>query len=161
MTDQAPLTLDDIRVRFLEAQSQLTDAASAVETIRHAAERLGSAREGLSVAGTEIAALAERFGSVADAMAENADRLREGVDAIRLGDPAAIRQQIQELDAAFTAMQEVMGTRFGALEAAEAETKRAVGELRVASATATRYQLITIAVTLVGFAILGILLLVR
>lgn len=116
MTEQSPLTLDDVRLRFLEAQSQLADAGSAVETIRQSAERLGEARSGLANAGVEVAGLAERFGAVADAMAENAERLREGVDAIRLGDPAAIRRQIEELDAAFTAMQSVFGDRLTAIE---------------------------------------------
>src|SRR3712207_347091 len=98
MTEQASLTLDDVRQRFLEAQAQLTDASGAIEAIRQSAEKLGSAREGLADAGTQVAAMAERFGAVADAMDENAQQLLLGVEAIRLGDPAAIRREIQELD---------------------------------------------------------------
>lgn len=153
MAEQVPLTLDDIRLRFLEAQEQLSDAASAVEAIRQSAGRLGEAREGLAAAGTEVAGLAERFGSVADAMAENADRLREGVDAIRLGDPAAIRQQIEELDGAFTALQSVIGERLTAIETGQAEARQQLEAADRRAGTARRERWLSIALTAIGFAI--------
>jgi hypothetical protein len=137
VTEQAPLTLDDVRLRFLDAQAQLADAASAVEVIRESAERLGAAREGLADAGAQVVALAERFGSVADTMAENAERLREGVDAIRLGDPAAIRRQIEELDAAFTALQAVLIERLTRIEAGQSEARVELGASVANAQTAT------------------------
>ncbi len=154
MTDAAPLTLDDVRLRFLEAQSQLADAGSAVEAIRQSSERLGAAREGLVDAGTEVAKLAERFGTVADNLAENADRLQQGVEAIRLGDPAAIRHEIEELDAAFTAMQGVFGERLKAIETA-------LAKIAASSQAERRERLITAAVTIIAVVIVGVLVLVR
>lgn len=153
MTEQAPLTLDDVRLRFLEAQAQLADAGAAVEAIRQSAERLGEAREGLAGAGTQVAALAERFGAVADSMADNAEHLREGVDAIRLGDPTAIRQQIEELDAAFTAMQSVVGERLTAIEGR-------LAALASEAESAKRNRLLTTAVLLVGIVSVGVLVVV-
>lgn len=150
MTEQAPLTLDDVRQRFLEAQAQLTDASGAIEAIRQSAYRLGAAREGLADAGKEVAGLAERFGTVADAMADNAQQLMEGVEAIRLGDPAAIRQEIQELDAAFTAFQSVNGDRLTSIEAALARAE-------AAAARRQRQQLVLAAVLLVAIAVVAVL----
>lgn len=154
MTESAPLTLDDVRLRFLEAQSQLADAGSAVEAIRQSSERLGAARDGLAGAGAEVARLAERFGAVADNLAENADRLHQGVEAIRLGDPAAIRREIEELDAAFTAMQGVFGDRLKTIETALARIE--------ASAQAQRRErLIIAAITIIAVVIVGVLVLAR
>jgi hypothetical protein len=150
MTEQAPLTLDDVRLRFLDAQAQLTDASGAIEAIRQSAQRLGAAREGLADAGTEVASLAERFGTVADAMAENAEQLTLGVEAIRLGDPAAIRQEIQELDSAFTAFQSVMVERLGVIEASVARSE-------VSMQASARKQLVLTAVVLVAVVVVAIL----
>jgi chromosome segregation ATPase len=130
MTDERTLSLDDVRERFVEARAQLADASSSIGAIREAAQSLGQSRESLLGAGSRITELAERFGAVADAMAENAERLREGVDAIRLGDPAAIRRQIEELDAAFTALQSVSGERLTRIEAAMARLEQQLGSGR-------------------------------
>lgn len=97
----------------LDFQLSAVEAVKAVAAIEAAASPLGSTRESLSTAGDQIAGLATRFGEVADSLGENATNLREGVGAIRPGDPAAIRRQIEELDAAFTAMQAVSGERLG------------------------------------------------
>lgn len=115
---KSSVTLEEVRERFLAAEARLGDTSNAIAAIEHAAERLGESRESLAIAGTAVSGLAGRFGEVADALTTNAENLRQGVDAIRMGDPAAIRRQIEELDAAFTAMQSVMGERLGKLEAA-------------------------------------------
>lgn len=119
MTEQTTVSLEEVRERFLEAETRLGEAAKAIQAIDDAATRVGAARESLSAAGDEIRALAGQFADVASSLSENAEELRRGVDAIRLGDPAAVRRQIEELDAAFTALQSVMADRFGALEASQ------------------------------------------
>lgn len=117
MTDQTnQISLEDVRVRFLDAEARLSEAATAVGAIQEAAERLGAAREGLGAAGARLGDLAGAMGEVASSLADNATHLREGVDAIRAGDPAEIKRQIEELDAAFTAMQSVVGDRMTKLE---------------------------------------------
>jgi hypothetical protein len=153
MTEQAPLTLDDVRQRFLEAQAQLTDASGAIEAIRQSADRLGAAREGLADAGKEVARLAERFGTVADAMADNAQRLMEGVEAIRLGDPAAIRREIQELDAAFTPFQSVMLGRLAPIE-------RSLARADVVAQAQQRESRIATAILLTAVVVVGILIVI-
>ena len=116
MTEQRPVTLEEVRARFLEAESRLSEAADAVGAIQAAAERIGAAREGLGAAGAQLGNLAAALGGIATSLDDNATNLREGVDAIRAGDPAQIRQQIEELDSAFTAMQSVVGERLTHLE---------------------------------------------
>jgi hypothetical protein len=116
MTEPAALSLDDVRARFVDAETSLTEMAASIRSIEGAAERLVGAREGVAEASQHLAALAGSLGEVTSSLATNAQHLREGVDAIRLGDPAAVRRQIEELDSAFTAMQAVMGERFGAIE---------------------------------------------
>ena len=112
MTESSTISLEEVRSRFLEAEARLGDAAAAIRSIEDAGNRVGAARESLTAAGEEIHGLAGRFGDVASSLTENAEELRRGVDAIRLGDPAAVRRQIEELDATFTAMQSVTSDRF-------------------------------------------------
>lgn len=112
------ISLEDVRVRFMEAEARLTEAAAAVASIEGAAERLGEARDGVIGAGQQLGRLAESMGEIATALTTNATHLREGVDAIRAGDPAEIKRRIEELDASFTATQVVMVERFDGVQAA-------------------------------------------
>ena len=121
MTEPSSVSLDEVRERFLEAEARLGDAAKAIQAIEDAATRVGAARESLTSAGEEIRGLAGQFSEVAASLGANAEELRRGVDAIRLGDPAAVRREIEELDAAFTAFQSVVGERFDANESAQTE----------------------------------------
>lgn len=132
MTEPTSVSLDEVRQRFSEAEARLGDAAKAVQAIEDAASRVGAARESFTTAGTEIRGLAGQFGDVASSLTENAEELRRGVDAIRLGDPAAVRREIEELDAAFTAMQSVMADRFGGIEVSQ----KAIAERLDAAANA-------------------------
>lgn len=132
MTEPTSVSLDEVRQRFSEAEARLGEAANAIHAIEDAASRVGSARESLTSAGNEIRGLASQFGDVASSLTENAEELRRGVDAIRLGDPAAVRRQIEELDASFTAMQSVMADRFGGIEASQ----KAIAERLDAAASA-------------------------
>jgi ABC-type transporter Mla subunit MlaD len=117
MSDQTgPVSLEDIRVRFLDAEAHLSEAATAIGAIQEAAERLGSARDGLAAASAQLANLAGSLEEVTSSLSDNAVSLREGVDAIRAGDPADIKRMIGELDAAFTGMQSVVGERLTKLE---------------------------------------------
>lgn len=117
MTEPTAVSLEEVRTRFLEAEARLGDAANAIRSIEDAASQVGAARGSLTAAGEQIRGLAGQFGDVASALSDNAEELRRGVDAIRLGDPAAVRRQIEELDAAFTALQSVMADRFAGIEA--------------------------------------------
>lgn len=165
MTEPSTVSLDEIRQRFVEAEARLGDAAKAIRVIDDAAMRVGAARESLTSAGDEIRGLAGKFGDVAAALTENAEELRRGVDAIRLGDPAAVRRQIEELDASFTAMQSVMAQRFGGIEDAQtalAATLETVGSRQEASAKAVRMEARVISmVTVLLIALAVVLLLVR
>lgn len=120
MTEPTAVSLDEVRTRFMEAEARLGDAANAIRSIEDAASQIGAARGSLTAAGEQIRGLAGQFGDVASSLSENAEELRRGVDAIRLGDPAAVRRQIEELDAAFTAMQSVMADRFKGIETVNA-----------------------------------------
>ena len=58
MTDQTnQVSLEEVRVRFLDAEARLSEAATAVGAIQEAAERLGAAREGLGAAGLRLGEL--------------------------------------------------------------------------------------------------------
>jgi hypothetical protein len=130
------ITLEEVRARFLEAESRLTDAATAIATIEEAAGRMGVAHEGVVAASTQLAGLASSMGEIASSLDENARHLREGVDAIRAGDPAEIKRRIEELDAAFTAMQSVTAERFTKLDSALADISN--GSVTAAEGAASR-----------------------
>lgn len=124
------ITLEEVRTRFLEAESRLNEAADAIAAIEQAAERMGVAHEGVVAAGGQLAGLASSMGDVATSLNDNATHLREGVDAIRAGDPAEIKRRIEELDAAFTAMQSVTVDWFNKLEAGIGENKASLMSLQ-------------------------------
>lgn len=128
------ISLDEVRARFLAAEERLTEASEAVGAIQQAALDIASTRESLSQAGERLGTLAGSVGEISHSLAENAQHLREGVDAIRLGDPAAIRREIEELDAAFTAMQSVLGERLTAIDQAERDVNSAITELKAEAA---------------------------
>lgn len=167
MADSADsvVSLDEVRARFLAAEERLTEASDAVGAIQQAALDIGSTRESLSQAGERLGALAGSVGEISTTLADNALHLREGVDAIRQGDPAAIRRQIEELDAAFTAMQSVLGERLATIEQAERDVKSAVAELRAEAAShgarAAREGRIIAAIGGVLFVVVIVLSLVR
>jgi hypothetical protein len=165
VTDPSAVTLEEVRDRFLQAETRLGDAASAIQAIEAAATQIGSTRESLMTAGTEVRALAGQFSDVASSLTTNADELRRGVDAIRLGDPAAVRRQIEELDAAFTAMHSVMADRFSHIEATQtslAAAFDATGNRQDASAKSMRTEARIIgAVTALLVALSIVLLLIR
>ena len=138
MTEPSSVSLEEVRERFLEAEARLGDAAKAIQAIEEAATRVGAARESLTSAGDEIRGLAGQFAEVASALSENADHLRRGVDAIRMGDPAAVRRQIEELDAAFTAMQSTVVERFGNIETSQATAGSTLETISARSRSAIR-----------------------
>jgi chromosome segregation ATPase len=154
------VSLEEVRARFLEAEARLEEASEAVATIEAAAASLGSTRESLSTAGDQVAGLATRFGDVADSLGENATHLREGVDAIRLGDPAAIRRQIEELDEAFTAMQAVTGERMTAVETSITKLGEQLTAVELRRQASERRALILAVVTIVGIVVVAVLQLV-
>ena len=135
----AVVSLEEVRARFLEAETRLEEASRAVGSIEAAAASLGTTRASLAEAGTGVANLAARFGEVADTLHANAEIFGRASDAIKLGDPAAIKRQIEELDEAFTAMQAVMGERLTELDnrlaAVQAATKAAEGRQAEALST--------------------------
>jgi hypothetical protein len=147
MTDQAgrQVSLEEVRTRFLDSEARLSEAAAAVSSIQEAADRIGSAREGLVATSAQLGGLAGSLGDVASSLAENAIHLREGVDAIRAGDPAEIKRQIEELDAAFTAMQSVTGDRLAKLEQLSTALTSAVDEHAAISRRETRIVAVVLA----------------
>lgn len=165
MNDQSAVSLEEVRARFLEAEARLGDAAKAIQAIEDAAVRVGAARESLTTAGDEVRGLAAQFADVAASLTENAAELGRGVDAIRLGDPAAVRREIEELDAAFTSMQSVMAERFSGIETAQGGLAAALGathERQQASARSARVEARIIGiVTVLAVAVVVVLLLVR
>lgn len=165
MTDQPTVSLGEVRERFLEAEARLGEASKAIQAIEDAATRVGAARESLSAAGNEIRGLAGQFADVASSLTQNAEELRRGVDAIRLGDPAEVRRQIEELDAAFTALQSVITERLAALDASQGalsatvESTDAADRARTQSARTESRIFGVVTILLVGGAI--VLLLIR
>jgi hypothetical protein len=138
MTEPAQeITLEDVRARFLEAETRLGEASDAIAAIEQAAERMGVAHDGVVAAGAQLAGLASSMSEVSASLSANAIHLREGVDAIRAGDPAEIKRRIEELDAAFTAMQAVTVERFTKLDAALDERFGAVEQALATNADAT------------------------
>lgn len=165
MTETSVVSLDEVRERFLEAEGKLGDAAKAIQQIEAASTRMAAARDGLAAAGTEIRGLASQFAGVATSLSQNADELRRGVDAIRLGDPAAVRSQIEELDASLTVLQSVMAERFTGIETAQGSLKAEIERANARTDTSvkamrTETRLIGIATVLMAVVII-VLLLVR
>ena len=112
-----PPTLDDVRQRFLDAETNLAGIGSTLERLAGAAAGIGEARQSIDQAGTALNDLANGLADTASELEANAVALRQGVDAIRLGDPAEVRRQLSELDAGFTAFQATVVERLTKLEA--------------------------------------------
>lgn len=153
--EKTQISLEEVRVRFLGAEARLSEAATAVEAIQDAALRLGAAREGLGAASAQLGDLAGSLGEVSSSLVDNAVHLREGVDAIRAGDPAEIRRQIEELDAAFTAMQSVVGERLTKLEQLGAALSVALNDHTSASRRELRIVAAVLAVLVIVSALVG------
>jgi hypothetical protein len=158
MTDDqsSPPTLEDVRQRFLDAETHLAGIGSTLERLSGAAAGIGQARQSLDGAGTALADLATNLGETANELEANATALRQGVDAIRLGDPAEVRRLLYELDASFSAFQKTVIERFTAVETSHAEIKRAVRSVLEESRSLSRRARIEMRVGLVGLAVLTI-----
>jgi hypothetical protein len=162
MTDDqsSPPTLEDVRQRFLDAETHLAGIGSTLERLSGAAAGIGQARQSLDGAGAALADLATNLGETANELEANATALRQGVDAIRLGDPAEVRRVLHELDGSFGAFQRTVIERFTAVEASQAELKRAVGSVLEESRSLSRRAQVEMRVGLVGLAVLVIAVIV-
>jgi hypothetical protein len=162
MTDDqsSPPTLDDVRQRFLDAETHLAGIGSTLERLSGAAAGIGQARQSLDGAGTALADLATNLGETANELEANATALRQGVDAIRLGDPAEVLRLLHELDASFGAFQRNVIERFTAVDASHAEFKRAIGSGLEESRSLSRRAQVEMRVGLVGIAMLSIAVIV-
>jgi hypothetical protein len=158
MTDDqsSPPTLEDVRQRFLDAETHLAGIGSTLERLSGAAAGIGQARQSLDGAGTALADLATNLGETANELEANATALRQGVDAIRLGDPAEVRRLLNELDASFSAFQKTVIERFTAADTSHAELKHAVRSVLEESRSLSRRAQFEMRVGLVGLAVLTI-----
>jgi chromosome segregation ATPase len=132
MTDdvaRAP-TLDDVRQRFLDAETSLSGIGATLERLSGAAAGIGQARQSIDQAGASLGQLATRLSETAAELGANAVALREGVDAIRLGDPAEVRRQLNELDAGFGAFQGLVVERLTAIESRQSALEATIVEVR-------------------------------
>lgn len=94
---QAPITLDHVRARFMEADRTLREASDSIEAIRGAAQRLGEARDGLTAAGAEVGRMVEAFEQAREQLVAAVATLDEGVVALQRSDPARIVERVNEL----------------------------------------------------------------
>jgi len=165
MTDDQsrPPTLDDVRQRFLDAETHLAGIGSTLERLSGAAAGIGQARQSLDQAGNALGQLAASLGETASELEANAAALRQGVDAIRLGDPAEVRRQLSELDAGFSAFQAIVIERLTAVEGHQSTLDRTVNaateESRAHSQRAQlemRFGLIAVAVLALAAIVLPI-----
>jgi len=159
MTDDntRPPTLDDVRQRFLDAETSLAAITTTLERLNGAAAGIGQARHSLDQAGAALGELATSLAETATELESNAVALRQGVDVIRLGDPAEVRRQLSELDAEFGAFQATVVERLDAIEGRQAVLSTAVstaGQLSQAASRRAQFEMRfgLIVVALIGLA---------
>jgi hypothetical protein len=139
-TQTSPITLEEVRTRFLEAESKLREATAAVEELRAGAEGMATTRETLALGARHLSELSTALTDVGGGLAENADQLRQGVDALRLSDPAEVRRQLDELAEAVAANQVVNSERLGQLEVSARAATSEASEATSASIARNRLE---------------------
>jgi hypothetical protein len=92
--ERSPVTLEQVRVRFLEAEEQLRQLASALSGAQSAAAELGAARTSIDGAAESVSSAATKVGAVADVFADHDASLRKAIELLAAADPRAIREEL-------------------------------------------------------------------
>lgn len=91
------VSLEQVRIRFLEAEDHLRRVASSIEEASAIGVELRQSRESLKQAADGLVSLANRVGEVATGFADHDATLRRAIELLAAADPAAIREDISLL----------------------------------------------------------------
>ena len=87
--------LDQIRRRFLEAETELRDAVIALQTLQKSAVQLAEAKGSVAAAAEQLSAMQGGLAAATDRLARGAADLRTAIDAISSADPARLRTELE------------------------------------------------------------------
>lgn len=88
------VSLEQVRVQFLQAEEHLRRLATSIEEAKAVATELGASRESVAQAAESLASLADQIGGAANTFSDHDASLRRGIELLAAADPAAIREDI-------------------------------------------------------------------
>lgn len=106
------VSLEKVRVQFIEAEEHLRRLASSIEEAKVVAAELGASRESVTRAADSLASLAEQIGRAANGFSDHDASLRRGIELLAAADPAAIREDIALLRSIAADSREAISVEF-------------------------------------------------
>lgn len=124
------VSLEEVRVRFLEAEDHLRRVASSIEEATTIGGELRQSRESLNQAVDGIVGLANRVGEVATGFADHDASLRRAIELLAAADPAAIREDIALLRSIAAGARESTSQEFFAIQQTLGEIQSLLAAIR-------------------------------
>jgi DNA repair exonuclease SbcCD ATPase subunit len=93
----APVSLIEVRQRFIEAESSLASLAQALESLRSSSERFDEARTDLGRTHSQLVGLADVLGKGGEALMGSIAALKDGVGFFERTDPARLLSEIERV----------------------------------------------------------------
>lgn len=115
----APVTLDEVRNRFVRAESSLNELVESLDGLRKSSGRFDDARGGLQRASEHLIELAGRLATAATELKGGTELLRQGVAALEYSEPARVLGEISQIT-------ELSRNVRGAVEAGLSENSREI-----------------------------------
>lgn len=94
----APISLDDVRERFVQAESSLNELTDVLRSLRSSSERFDDARGGLRDASQRLLSLSDRFTAATQTVAGSIELLRQAIGVLEKSEPARVLAALDHLD---------------------------------------------------------------
>ena len=139
--EAALVSLEKVRVQFIEAEEHLRRLASSIEEAKVVAAELGASRESVTQAAESLASLTQQIGRAVNGFSDHDASLRRGIELLAAADPAAIREDIALLRSIAADSREATSVEFqGVARALDAHQTSLAGvrrEVRIALGAAS------------------------
>ncbi len=94
----APITLDVVRERFVQAESSLNELTDALRSLRSSSERFDEARGGIHEASQRLVSLSDQFAAATQGVAGGIELLRKAIGVLEKSEPGQVLTALDQLD---------------------------------------------------------------
>jgi ABC-type transporter Mla subunit MlaD len=94
----APISLDDVRQRFVQAESSLNELTDALKSLRNSSERFDDARGGLRDASQRLISLSDQFAAATQALGGSIELVRQAIGVLERSEPARVLAALEQLE---------------------------------------------------------------
>lgn len=111
----APITLDVVRERFVQAEASLNELTDALKTLRSSSERFDDARGDLRDTSQRLLSLSDQLATTTQGMTGSIELVRQAIGVLEKSDPARVLASLDGVAKAVDGMSVALHTSTGKL----------------------------------------------